>query len=63
LKLVVGGYRNRSNGVIGLAGSRGYYWSSAVSGSDSYRLIFDSDGASVDGNSRPNGFSVRCIND
>ena len=63
LKLVVGGYRNRSNGVVGLAGSRGYYWSSTVSGSDSYRLIFYSDGARVDSNIRPNGFSFRCIND
>jgi len=63
LKLVVAGYRNTSAGTLNSAGSDGTYWSSTVDGISARCLYFSSAGASVNGNSRANGFSVRCIKD
>jgi len=63
LKLVVAGYRSRSNGTVHSAGSRGYYWSSTVGRSDARSLHFDSGGASMGRSGRAYGFSVRCLKD
>ena len=49
-------------GSLVVAGSSGYYWSSAPSGSSSaYFLFFSSGDARVYDNARYGGFSVRCV--
>ncbi len=63
LKLPVAGYRNYSDGSLGLVGSYGYYWSSTLSGAYSRRLFFGSSGASMNLNYRAYGCSVRCLKD
>jgi len=63
LKLVAAGYRTHSNGTVLNAGSNGYYWSSTVGGSYSRYLNFYSGYASVNGDDRAFGFSVRCLKD
>jgi len=63
LKLPVAGLRSSSNGSLGLVGSLGSYWSSAVSGASASRLSFSSSNAVMGPNDRAFGFSVRCIND
>ena len=50
------------NSSLGIAGSRGYYWSSTPSGSsDAYRLYFRSGYIGTYGDTRYYGFSVRCV--
>jgi uncharacterized protein (TIGR02145 family) len=63
LKWSVAGYRKYSDGSLASVGSRGYVWSSTVSGSDSSRLSFDSSDAKMRKSDRANGFSVRCLRD
>ncbi len=63
LKLPVVGIRNFSNGLLYGAGSGAHYWSSTVSGSDSWRLSFTSSGAGMGSSLRANGLSVRCLKD
>jgi uncharacterized protein (TIGR02145 family) len=63
LKLPVAGFRLSSNGSLGSVGSRGAYWSSAVSGTTARRLGFNSSNAGMYSDGRALGFSVRCIKD
>ena len=63
LKWPVTGYRAHSNGSLGVVGTKGYYWSSTVSGTNSRHLLFDSSTAAFYTNGRGYGFSVRCIKD
>ena len=62
LKLPMAGLRLNQGTVIS-AGTAGEYWSSTVSGTNTYRLTFDSSSASISPYYRANGFSVRCIKD
>jgi uncharacterized protein (TIGR02145 family) len=61
LKLPVAGYRRYSTGARTSVGSRGYYWSSTVSGTDAGLLRFVSSTAYMNSDYRAGGFSVRCI--
>jgi len=61
LKLPMAGFRSRSDGSLGSAGINGYYWSSTVTGTDSYLLSFSSSSASTISIYRTVGYSVRCI--
>ena len=61
LKLPMAGYRANGTGVLTQVGSNGVYWSSTVSGTSAIYLYFNSGTAYVGGNSRADGFSVRCI--
>ena len=61
LKLPMAGYRANGTGVLTQVGSNGVYWSSTVSGTSAIYLYFNSGNAYVGGNSRADGFSVRCI--
>jgi uncharacterized protein (TIGR02145 family) len=61
LKLPVAGYRRYSTGALISVGSRGYYWSSTVSGTDACLLRFVSSVAYMNSDYRAGGFSVRCI--
>ena len=63
LKLTAGGYRSYSNGSLYGVGSNGYYWSSTVSGATARYLYFYSTGATMYGDRRALGFSVRCVQD
>ncbi len=62
LKLPVAGGRDGSGGTLGGVGAHGSYWSSAVSGTDSRGLGFDSI-AGITDDDRTGGFSVRCLKD
>ena len=64
LYLPAAGYRNISNVTLGEVGTKGYYWSSTVSGTGAYDLTFNS-GYVTPGHTSPrgNGFSVRCISE
>ena len=63
LKLPMAGYRFRSTGSLLDVGSFGFYWSSTVSGTDSWSLAFDNSNAGWSDSNRANGNSVRCIKD
>jgi len=65
LKLTAGGYRHSSDASLYSVGSDSFYWSSSVSGSVSYYLVFNSSdaGMSMSSGSRAHGFSVRCLKD
>ena len=63
LKLPSAGYRNYSSGSLNGVGSNGYYWAYSVTGSNSYYLYFTSSSATMYGNTRAYGFSVRCLKD
>ncbi len=63
LKLPVAGFRRGSSGSLFGVGSFGDYWSSAVSGSLSRGLLFDSSHAYLYSSRRAHGFSVRCLKD
>jgi len=61
LKLPVAGLRPNDTGALGYVGTRGYYWSSTVSGTDVLKLRFTSTGVLLSSDTRADGFSVRCI--
>jgi hypothetical protein len=64
LKLPLPGIRRDDDGNLRDVGTYGYYWSSAVSGTDSRYLDFNSSSASVTPSiRRARGLSVRCIKD
>ena len=63
LKLPVAGSRNGSIGTLYNVGSRGYYWSSTVSGTNARHLYFYSSNAYMFSYNRAFGYSVRCIKD
>lgn len=63
LKLPVAGYRSYIDGTLGNVGSRGYYWSSTVTGINAYYLSFGSSFANMYSNYRGFGCAVRCIKD
>ena len=60
LKLIMAGARYYGNGSGGAAHT-GYYWSSTVVNTNSKRLIFDLNSASINSVPRAQGQSVRCI--
>jgi uncharacterized protein (TIGR02145 family) len=61
LTLPAAGYRSTS-GALGLRGTAGLYWSSTENVSSAYYFYFYISGVSpAASNSRPMGFSVRCI--
>ncbi|MFN5182441.1 MAG: hypothetical protein ACK5D5_05410 [Bacteroidota bacterium] len=61
LKLPLAGGRDNSSGSLGMVGTYGVYWSSAVSPTNSRSLFFDSSNANINNYYRASGFSVRCI--
>ena len=63
LKLPMAGYRFRSTGSLLDVGSFGFYWSSTVSGTNSWSLAFDNSNAGWSDSNRATGLSVRCIKD
>ena len=63
LKLPVAGRRAPANGSLSFVGSRGFYWSSTVSGADASWLLFRSTDTDMLAGPRANGRSVRCIKD
>ena len=63
LKLPVSGGRSSSNGTLYVVGTDGYYWSSAVSGTNSRLLGFNSSGANLYTSGRASGGAVRCLKD
>jgi len=63
LKLPVAGYRLDSNGSLNNVGSRGYYYSATVDGSNAGYLYFHSSFASMYSSYRAYGCSVRLIKD
>jgi uncharacterized protein (TIGR02145 family) len=63
LKLVLGGLRDRRDGVIYITDSFGFYWSGTVSGVLSRRAYLYSGDADVDQYYRADGYSVRCLED
>jgi uncharacterized protein (TIGR02145 family) len=63
LKFPVAGARNDSNGSLSDVGSRGYYWSSTLSGTYSQLLNFSSSTAGMSSLNRANGRSIRCLKD
>ena len=63
LKLPMAGYRSSSDGSLRYVGTRGYYWSSTVSGASSRSLYFYSSYADMYVYYRARGYSVRCLKD
>jgi len=63
LKLPLAGGRDNSSGSLGMVGTYGVYWSSAVSPTNSRSLFFDSSNANINNYYRASGFSVRCLKD
>ena len=63
LKLPMAGNRYSSSGSLGFVGTRGYYWSSTVSGTGSRILSFSSSNALMDDFNRAVGLTVRCLKD
>jgi uncharacterized protein (TIGR02145 family) len=63
LKLSIAGYRQGGSGSLIGVGTYGYYFSSSVSGTTSLTLYFLSSDASMVGDLRAYGFSIRCIKD
>jgi hypothetical protein len=61
LKINYAGYRGRTNGAINSVGTRGYYWSSTISGDDAQTLYINSSSATVTPSNRAHGVSVRCV--
>ena len=63
LTLPAAGFRYFSNGALDDRGGNGDYWSSTEDGADANGLYFGSSDAGTGNNSRPNGFSVRCVSE
>jgi uncharacterized protein (TIGR02145 family) len=62
LKWTLAGSRVYSNGTLGFVGLAGYFWSSSVVNVTLSRyLVFNSGNATVNGDARARGFTVRCI--
>ena len=60
--IIAAGYRNNSDASLNNQGSNGNYWSSSITGTNSYNLNFDSGSVNpANNNNRANGFSVRCL--
>ena len=62
LKLPLAG-RRRSTGLIARVNDWGLYWSSTVSGTNSFILLIDSGNAYISNDARTSGSSVRCFKD
>jgi uncharacterized protein (TIGR02145 family) len=63
LKLPMAGSRDVGNGALAFVGSRGYYWSSTVSGTFARYLFFNSSTAIMVSYFRAYAYSVRCLKD
>ena len=63
LKLPSPGRRYAGGGSLNSVSTRGFYWSSTVSGTDARTLNFNSSSASMTTYRRAFGFSVRCLKD
>ena len=62
LKLPLAG-RRRSTGLIARVNDWGLYWSSTVSGTNSFFLLIASENAYISNDTRTSGSSVRCFKD
>jgi uncharacterized protein (TIGR02145 family) len=63
LKLPVAGNRYGGDGSLYTVGSRGYYWSATVDGTNARSLYFHSSNANMNSSNRAGGRSVRCLKD
>jgi uncharacterized protein (TIGR02145 family) len=63
LKLPRAGYRNGRDGLLDTVDSRGYYWSSTVSGSGAVIMYLRGNNILVNVFDRADGLSVRCLKD
>jgi len=64
LKLPMSGFRWTNDGTVNMVGTRGEYWSSTVTGINSWRLIYYSSSFNGMGQcNRGEGNAVRCIKD
>ncbi len=63
MKLPMPGQRKALDGTLGSSSSWGYYWTSTVNGSLTYKLIFNYNSASIATDDRASANSVRCIKD
>jgi len=65
LFLPAAGYRHNNNSAMTTMNSSGYYWSSSVSGRNTYSLTFSSEKLYQAGGyaNRAYGFNVRCVAD
>ena len=61
LKLPSAGFRLRIDGLLYDQGTRGYCWSSSVSGTNALNLRFHSTAANTIIHNRAHGFTVRCL--
>jgi uncharacterized protein (TIGR02145 family) len=61
LKLPLSGGRNPTNGLLGLVGISGDYWTSTVSDSNARRIGFNNVNANMGNSNRATGLSVRCL--
>lgn len=62
LYLPAAGHRHYYDGTLKFIGQNGYYWTSTVTGTNSYGLIFSSGNINtVSGEYRSMGFTVRCV--
>lgn len=62
LYLPAAGHRHYYDGTLKFIGQSGYYWSSTVTGTNSYGLVFSSGNINtVSGEYRSMGFTVRCV--
>ncbi len=62
LKFTAGGVRDNFNAALGNQGGSGWYWSSGVTGTNSFYLYFDSAEVSLAGSLYHSyGFSARCL--
>jgi uncharacterized protein (TIGR02145 family) len=63
LKLPMAGFRVYTDGSLNNVGTDGFYWSSTINGIYSRMLSLNNSFAAMYGNSKANGYSVRCIKD
>jgi len=63
LKFTVAGTRGSGSGGLDGEGSSGYYWSSTIAATKTWRLVFGSAVSISNDGPRAGGYSVRCIKD
>ena len=63
LKFTVAGTRGNGSGGLDGEGSSGYYWSSTIAATKTWRLVFASAVSISNDGPRAGGYSVRCIKD
>ncbi|MFO8055482.1 MAG: FISUMP domain-containing protein [Bacteroidales bacterium] len=61
LKLPASGLRFHNDGSLYGVDANGFYWSSNIAGTSSYRMTFDSTSTNISNTPRAHGAAVRCI--